>query len=89
MSCVRDVVEVVARALAIQPDQVTVSETTNRGGTLIELHTAPGELGRVIGRQGRTANAIRALPWPARSPSETARRSRSNFATVPWSTNGE
>ncbi len=61
MSCVRDVVEVVARALAIQPDQVSVSETTHRGGTLIELHTAPGELGRVIGRQGRTANAIRAL----------------------------
>ena len=61
MSRVRDVVEVIARALALQPDQVAVSETTHKGGTLVELHTAPGELGRVIGRQGRTANAIRAI----------------------------
>ena len=61
MSHVRDVVEVIARALALHPDEVAVSETQRRSGTLIELHTAPGELGRVIGRQGRTANAIRAI----------------------------
>ena len=71
MSHVRDVVEVIARALALQPDSVAVRETQRRGGTLIELHTAPGELGRVIGRQGRTANTIRALASVAAEREDT------------------
>ena len=61
MSRARDVVEVVARALAASPDEVEVTETDRRGETLVELTMAPGELGRVIGRQGRTAAAVRAL----------------------------
>ena len=61
MSRARDVVEVVAKALADQPEGVRVSEGTHRGQTLIELFMAPGDLGRVIGRQGRTAAAIRTL----------------------------
>ncbi len=61
MSRARDVVEVVARALADHPDQVKVTETEHRGQLLVELFMAPGDLGRVIGRQGRTASAIRAL----------------------------
>jgi predicted RNA-binding protein YlqC (UPF0109 family) len=51
----RDVVEVVARALADKPDAVRVTERQHRGQTLVELFMAPGDLGRVIGRQGRTA----------------------------------
>jgi uncharacterized protein len=54
-------VEVVARALADSPDAVEVRETERRGGTVFELHFAPGDLGRVIGRQGRTAAALRTL----------------------------
>jgi predicted RNA-binding protein YlqC (UPF0109 family) len=56
-----DVVEVVARALAARPDDVEVDEYDRRGQTIIELLMPPGELGRVIGRQGRTAAAIRTL----------------------------
>jgi uncharacterized protein len=61
MSAIRDVVELVARALTDHADQVQVRETEHRGTTLIELFVAPGELGKVIGRQGRTAAALRTL----------------------------
>jgi predicted RNA-binding protein YlqC (UPF0109 family) len=61
MSRARDVVEVVARALAVRADDVVVTESDRRGQTVIELTMAPGELGRVIGRQGRTATALRTL----------------------------
>jgi predicted RNA-binding protein YlqC (UPF0109 family) len=56
-----DVVDVVARALAARPDAVRVTEVERRGSTIVELTMAPGELGRVIGRQGRTATALRTL----------------------------
>ena len=61
MSKVREVVEVLARALADHPDAVQVVESQHGGTTLIELYVASGELGRVIGRQGRTAAALRTL----------------------------
>ena len=61
MSRARDVVEVVAKALADKPDAVRVTEREARGQTIVELMMAPGDLGRVIGRQGRTAAAIRTL----------------------------
>jgi predicted RNA-binding protein YlqC (UPF0109 family) len=54
-------VETVARALADEADLVSVVESEHRGTTLIELFMAPGDLGHVIGRQGRTATAIRTL----------------------------
>jgi predicted RNA-binding protein YlqC (UPF0109 family) len=57
----RDVVEVVARALVDHPDAVKVSESQRRGMTVLELTTAPGDLGKIIGRQGRTAAALRTL----------------------------
>ncbi|HEX5215957.1 MAG TPA: KH domain-containing protein [Vicinamibacterales bacterium] len=65
MSRARDVVEVVARALAAKPDEVEVTEYDRRGQIVVELTMAPGELGRVIGRQGRTATAVRALATAA------------------------
>jgi predicted RNA-binding protein YlqC (UPF0109 family) len=61
MSRARDVVEVVARVLADHPEAVRVTETEHRGMTVVELFMAPGELGRVIGRQGRVAAAVRTL----------------------------
>jgi len=61
VSRARDVVDVVARALASRPDDVDVTESERRGQTVVELMMAPGELGRVIGRQGRTASALRTL----------------------------
>jgi predicted RNA-binding protein YlqC (UPF0109 family) len=60
-SPLRDVVEVVARALVDHPDAVHVSENERRGMTVLELKTAPGDMGKIIGRQGRTAAALRTL----------------------------
>ncbi len=61
MSRARDVAEVLARALADEPDEVKVTESEHGGTTLIEVFLAPGDLGRVIGRQGRTVAALRML----------------------------
>ncbi|HTM04805.1 MAG TPA: KH domain-containing protein [Vicinamibacterales bacterium] len=55
------VVEVVVRALVDHPDAVGVSESQRRGLTVVELTTAPGDMGKIIGRQGRTAAALRIL----------------------------
>jgi predicted RNA-binding protein YlqC (UPF0109 family) len=57
----RAVVEVMARALTDRPDEVRVTEAPHKGGTLIELHVAQGDLGKVIGKQGRTVAALRTL----------------------------
>lgn len=61
MSCARDVVEVVAKALVDHPESVRVEERVDRGGIRIALTTRPGDLGKLIGRRGRTASAVRAL----------------------------
>jgi predicted RNA-binding protein YlqC (UPF0109 family) len=61
MSRARDVVDVMARALAARPVGVQTTEYERRGQTVVELSMAPGELGRVIGRKGRTASAIRSI----------------------------
>jgi predicted RNA-binding protein YlqC (UPF0109 family) len=57
----KGLVDLVARALADQPEAIRVGESERRNGTVIELQVAPGDLGRVIGRQGRTAAALRTL----------------------------
>ena len=60
-SPLRAVVEVVVRALVDHPDAVHVTETERRGMTVLQLTTAPGDMGKIIGRQGRTAAALRTL----------------------------
>ena len=60
-SPVRTVVEAVTRALVDHPDAVDVTETVRRGMTVVELSTAPGDMGKIIGRQGRTVAALRTL----------------------------
>jgi len=55
------VIEVIARALVDAPDAVAVNEAAHRGVTVIELTVGPGETGKVIGRQGRIADALRTL----------------------------
>jgi predicted RNA-binding protein YlqC (UPF0109 family) len=57
----KGLVEAVARALADQPDAVSVRQSERRGQTVYELQVASSDLGRVIGRQGRTAAALRTL----------------------------
>jgi predicted RNA-binding protein YlqC (UPF0109 family) len=60
-SPLRAVVEVVVKTLVDHPDAVKVTETVRRGMTVVELSTAPGDMGKIIGRQGRTAAAFRTL----------------------------
>lgn len=67
MSRSRDVVELIAQTLADRADDVTVAEREGRDATHIELSTAGHDLGRMIGRQGRTAAAIRTLAELAES----------------------
>ena len=61
MSRARDVVEVVARELADRAEDVSVTERDAQDTTYVELSTAGQDLGRMIGRQGRTAACIRLL----------------------------
>ena len=61
MSAVRDVIETVVKALADAPQRVEVSENDHRGMTLIEVTVAPPDVGKMIGRQGRTIQAMRTL----------------------------
>ena len=61
MSEAGDAVAFLARALVDEPDEVRVTEAEQQGTTVIELFVSPDDLGKVIGRQGRTARAIRTL----------------------------
>ena len=57
----RELVEYLAKALVDEPDQVNVTEVEGERITIIELRVAPGDLGKVIGKQGRTARSIRTI----------------------------
>ena len=57
----KEVVEMIARALVDHPEEVAVSEIDSEGATVLELRVSPDDLGKVIGKQGRTARAIRTL----------------------------
>ncbi len=61
MSDMRDLVEYVAKALADYPSQVQVSEIEGKSSLILELRVAPEDMGRIIGKNGRTANALRTL----------------------------
>ncbi|HEX7511736.1 MAG TPA: KH domain-containing protein [Candidatus Methylomirabilis sp.] len=57
----KELVEYMAKVLVEQPDQVHVEAVEDPATTTLRLRVAPGDLGRVIGKQGRTARAIRTL----------------------------
>ncbi len=57
----KELVEYVARFLVRNPDAVNVTETERDGVPTVELRVAEEDLGRVIGKEGRTAKALRAL----------------------------
>ena len=54
-------IENIARALVEAPDQIAVTAIEGSGGKVLELRVAPADLGRVIGRQGRTARSLRTI----------------------------
>ena len=50
-----------AKNLVVDPEAVTVTEVSDEDGKVLELHVAPGDMGKVIGRQGRIAKEIRTI----------------------------
>jgi len=57
----KDLVEEIAKALVDIPEEVVVRELQGEQVTVLELRVAPGDLGKVIGKQGRTARSIRTI----------------------------
>ena len=57
----KELVAYVARSLVDNKDAVTVEETVGPEATILELHVAPEDMGKVIGKQGRIAKAIRLI----------------------------
>ena len=57
----KELVEAIAKALVDDPDQVQVRAVEGEQVTVLELRVAPPDLGKVIGRQGRTAKSIRTI----------------------------
>lgn len=57
----KELVEFVVKAMVDHPDEVTVSQKQEESGLVLELKVAPTDLGRVIGKHGRTAKAIRTV----------------------------
>jgi predicted RNA-binding protein YlqC (UPF0109 family) len=58
---VKDLVNYIAKQLVDSPDQVRVHQSDREEGITLELHVASDDLGRVIGRDGRTVKAMRTL----------------------------
>lgn len=63
----KDLVEVIAKSLVENPDEVVVTQKENGKTTVIELKVAPSDMGKVIGKQGRVAKAIRSVVKAAAS----------------------
>lgn len=63
----KELVEVIAKALVDNPDEVVVTEKENGKSVTVELHVAASDMGKVIGKQGRIAKAIRSVVKAASS----------------------
>ena len=57
----KELVEVIAKSLVDNPEEVTVTETEKDRATVLELHVAQADMGKVIGKQGRIAKALRTI----------------------------
>ena len=63
----KELVEVIAKELVDNPDEVVVTEKTEGSTIVIELHVAASDMGKVIGKQGRIAKSIRSVVKAAAS----------------------
>ena len=61
IASMKDLVEFIAKSLVDDPSQVYVSEIEGENSVILELRVSPEDMGRVIGKGGRTVNAIRTL----------------------------
>ena len=67
----KELVEVIAKALVDHPEEVVVTESENDNVITLELHVAQSDMGKVIGKQGRIAKAIRSVVKAASSKENT------------------
>jgi len=58
---IQELIEFVAKSLVDEPEAVRVNKLSGTHSTIYELHVAPQDMGRVIGKKGRVANALRTL----------------------------
>ncbi|TCL55675.1 hypothetical protein EDD76_11486 [Kineothrix alysoides] len=63
----KELVEVIAKALVDNPDEVVVTEKVEGKNVVVELHVAQSDMGKIIGKQGRIAKAIRSVVKAASS----------------------
>lgn len=66
----KELVEVIAKALVDHPEEVVVTESENEKSIVLELHVAQSDMGKVIGKQGRIAKAIRSVVKAAAAKSD-------------------
>ena len=57
----KELLELIAKSLVDHPDEVVVTQVEGEQTTVLELRVAPDDLGKVIGKQGRTARSIRTI----------------------------
>lgn len=67
MKSMKDLVEVIAKSLVEYPEEVQVTERETKRAIVVELKVAPSDMGKVIGKQGRIAQAIRSVVKAASS----------------------
>ena len=67
MKAMKDLVEVIAKSLVEYPEEVQVTERETRRAIIVELKVAPSNMGKVIGKQGRIAQAVRSVVKAAAS----------------------
>ena len=63
----KELVEIIAKALVDNPDEVVVTETEKDKAVIVDLKVAPSDMGKVIGKQGRITKAIRSVVKAAAS----------------------
>ncbi len=63
----KEVLEIIAKSLVDNPDEVSITEVEGEQSTILELRVAAGDMGKVIGKQGRIARAIRTVVKAAAS----------------------
>ena len=81
MDKVGELIKLIASSLVDKPDQVEIQEVSGDSTTVYELRVAQEDLGKIIGKQGKTAKAIRVLLGAAAAKEKRRKGSTKNFSS--------